>query len=258
MKRRLFWKILVAFWLTFLISSQAIWLMFMLMRPSEQSDYVRDIAERTIAAAVSAIKRGGDQELHIQRDSLPRDRIGRLEVYRDTGKPDPRPALARTIATGPDGTRYNVSYYQRDPPHHGGIFDIPGEVLFVELIGGLAFSAALAWYLTKPVHHMRVGFGNLAQGDFSTRLGHTMGRRRDEIADLARDFDRMAARLEELVAARDRLLAERDQLLAATSCWPMFPTNFARHWRGLTLPSAWRGRTPPSSTPRWIGSAAKP
>jgi len=217
MRGRLFWKILVAFWLTFLISSQAIWLMFLLMRPSEQSDYVRDIADRTIAAATSAIKRGGDQELHIQRDTLPRDRVGRLEVYRDTGKPDPRPALARTIATGPDGTRYSLSYYQRDPPHHGGIFDIPKEVLFVELIGGLAFSAILAWYLTKPVHRMRAGFGNLAQGDFSTRLGHTMGRRRDEIADLARDFDQMAARLEELVAARDRLLAERDQLLADVS-----------------------------------------
>lgn len=217
MKGRLFWKILVAFWLTFLISSQAIWLMFMLMRPSEQSDYVRDIADRTIAAATSAIKRGGDQELRIQRDSLPRDRIGRLEVYRDTGKPDPRPALARTIAIGPDGTRYSISYYQRDPPHHGGVFEIPPEVLFVELIGGLIFSAVLAWYLTKPVHRMRAGFGKLAQGDFSTRLGHTMGRRRDEIADLAHDFDIMAARLEELVAARDRLLAERDQLSADVS-----------------------------------------
>jgi len=164
MKRILFWKILVAFWLTFLISSQAIWLMFMLMRPSERSDYVRDIAERTIAAATSAIKRGGDQELRIQRDSLPRDRIGRLEVYRDTGKPDPRPALARAIVTGPDGTRYSVSYYQRDPPHYGGVLDIPKEVVFVELIGGLAFSAVLAWYLTKPVNRMRAGFANLAQG----------------------------------------------------------------------------------------------
>ena len=35
-----------------------------------------------------------------------------------------------------------------------------------------------------------------------------MGRRRDEIADLAHDFDKMAIRLEELVAARDRLLAD--------------------------------------------------
>ncbi len=35
-----------------------------------------------------------------------------------------------------------------------------------------------------------------------------MGRRRDEIADLAHDFDQMAAQLQELVAARDRLLAD--------------------------------------------------
>jgi two-component system OmpR family sensor kinase len=33
-----------------------------------------------------------------------------------------------------------------------------------------------------------------------------MGRRRDEIADLARDFDQMAARLQQLIAARDQLL----------------------------------------------------
>jgi two-component system OmpR family sensor kinase len=35
-----------------------------------------------------------------------------------------------------------------------------------------------------------------------------MGRRRDEIADLAHDFDQMASQLQELVAARDRLLAD--------------------------------------------------
>jgi len=217
MKGTLFWKILIAFWLTFLISTQVIWLMFMLTRPSDQSTYVRDIADRTIAAASSAIKRGGDQELRIQRDSLPRDGVGRLEVYRDTGKADPRSALARTIATGPDGTRYSVSYYQRDRPRFGGLFNIPREVLIVEIIGGLGFSAILAWYLTKPVQRMRAGFGSLAQGNFGTRLGPAMGRRRDEIADLAHDFDKMAMRLEELVAARDRLLAERDQLLADVS-----------------------------------------
>jgi two-component system OmpR family sensor kinase len=33
-----------------------------------------------------------------------------------------------------------------------------------------------------------------------------MGRRKDEVADLARDFDAMAERLQELVGARDRLL----------------------------------------------------
>jgi two-component system OmpR family sensor kinase len=208
MKRRLFWKILISFWITVLIITQGIWLMFSLLRPPEQSAFVREQAEKTVVAATSALKLGGDQELHIQRASWPRDSIGRLEVYRDTGKPDPRPALVRTMAAGPDGTRYSVSYYARQSPPFRGIFNIPREVVIVAIIGGLGFSAILAWYLTRPVEIMRAGFGRLAQGDFSTRLGPAVGRRRDEIADLAHDFDRMAVRLQELVGARDRLLAD--------------------------------------------------
>jgi two-component system OmpR family sensor kinase len=208
MKRRLFWKILIGFWITVLIITHGIWLMFALLRPLEQSAFVREQAGKTVAAAVSALKLGGDQELHIQRASWPRDSMGHLEVYRDTGKPDPRPALAHTMAAGPDGTRYSVSYYARPQPTWRGIFAIPREVVIVAIIGGLGFSAILAWYLTRPVESMRAGFGRLAQGDFSTRLGPAVGRRRDEIADLAHDFDRMAVRLQELVGARDRLLAD--------------------------------------------------
>ncbi len=80
--------------------------------------------------------------------------------------------------------------------------------MIVVVVGGLGFSAILAWYLTQPIQRMQAGFGRLAQGNFATRLGPAMGRRRDEIADLAHDFDKMAVRLEELVAARDRLLAD--------------------------------------------------
>ncbi|MCK2169513.1 histidine kinase dimerization/phospho-acceptor domain-containing protein, partial [Thalassospira xiamenensis] len=43
-------------------------------------------------------------------------------------------------------------------------------------------------------------------GDLTWRLGEKIGRRRDEIADLARDFDVMAVRLQQLIEARDRLL----------------------------------------------------
>ena len=57
------------------------------------------------------------------------------------------------------------------------------------------------------MQRIRTGFDRLARGDFSVRLTPDIGRRRDEIADLARDFDTMAKRLEELVSARDRLLA---------------------------------------------------
>ena len=57
-----------------------------------------------------------------------------------------------------------------------------------------------------PIQRIRTAFENLASGRLGTRVGHTTGGRRDEIADLAQDFDWMASRLEELVSARDRLL----------------------------------------------------
>jgi two-component system sensor histidine kinase CpxA len=46
----------------------------------------------------------------------------------------------------------------------------------------------------------------LAAGDLTARAGKVGSRRRDEIADLVRDFDGMAERLENLVNAQSRLL----------------------------------------------------
>ena len=48
--------------------------------------------------------------------------------------------------------------------------------------------------------------GRVAQGDLHVRLSGKIGRSGDEISDLASDFDRMTARLQQLLAARDRLL----------------------------------------------------
>jgi two-component system OmpR family sensor kinase len=79
-------------------------------------------------------------------------------------------------------------------------------VIDLAVIGGLLFAAVLAWYLTRPIRRLRQGFGRLAEGDLTVRLRGQMGRRRDELADLARDFDQMADRLQQLVSSRDRLL----------------------------------------------------
>ena len=51
MKRRLFWKILVGFWLTFIIITQGIWLMFTLLRPDQDVSYMRAFARMSVAAA---------------------------------------------------------------------------------------------------------------------------------------------------------------------------------------------------------------
>jgi two-component system OmpR family sensor kinase len=88
-----------------------------------------------------------------------------------------RPPVLSEQVKGPDGTSYRVSYYPQGD-RRGGLFGIPPEILLSVVVGGLVFSAILAWYLTQPIRRMQGGFERLARGDFATRLGPAMGRRR--------------------------------------------------------------------------------
>jgi two-component system OmpR family sensor kinase len=73
-------------------------------------------------------------------------------------------------------------------------------------LASLMFSAALAWYFAKPIRSLRNAFAALAQGDLDTRVAALMGKRRDELSDLGRDFDHMAGQIHSLVHAQQRLL----------------------------------------------------
>lgn len=66
----------------------------------------------------------------------------------------------------------------------------------------------LAWYLTNPVRRLREANRRLSEGELGVRVGKAMGRRRDEIADLGRDFDRMAERLQTLILTHKQLLSD--------------------------------------------------
>jgi two-component system sensor histidine kinase CpxA len=66
----------------------------------------------------------------------------------------------------------------------------------------------LARYLTSPIVQLRGATQKLASGDLTARAGMPASRRHDEMAELMRDFDRMAERLEDLVTAQNRLLTD--------------------------------------------------
>ncbi len=66
----------------------------------------------------------------------------------------------------------------------------------------------LARTITKPVLEMRSAMRRFGEGDLEQRVGSTVGRRRDEIGELARDFDHMAERIEKLLGAQQRLLED--------------------------------------------------
>jgi two-component system, OmpR family, sensor kinase len=70
----------------------------------------------------------------------------------------------------------------------------------------LIFAALLAWYVARPIRNLRAAFEAAADGRLEQRLAPAMGRRRDELSDLGRDFDRMASRLKSLMDSQRRLL----------------------------------------------------
>ncbi len=78
-------------------------------------------------------------------------------------------------------------------------------VAFV-VIGAVSF--VLARFLAAPIRELRRVTGQLASGDLTARVGPALGSRRDETAELGREFDRMAGRVEALMEAQQRLLRD--------------------------------------------------
>jgi signal transduction histidine kinase len=98
----------------------------------------------------------------------------------------------------------------RRPPPHGAPPPRPFLPPLMPLLAGsvvsLIFAALLAWYFARPIRGLRTAFEALAGGALETRIGRSMGRRRDELADLGADFDCMADRLQGLMDGQRRLL----------------------------------------------------
>jgi two-component system sensor histidine kinase CpxA len=92
-----------------------------------------------------------------------------------------------------------------------GIFGTADTAL-IGLIATLLVSAIvcllLARYLSDPVRHLRAATRSIAAGDLTVRVAALVGRRRDELALLAFDFDAMAERLRTLLESQRQLLRD--------------------------------------------------
>jgi len=112
--------------------------------------------------------------------------IQQLEQFQAAGR-EPPPRLLRHLDR-PRGPR------------------IPLLPLTGTLIASLVAAALLARYFSRPIRQLRDAFDAAAAGNLQVRIGARMGRRRDELADLGHDFDRMAERLGILMDSQRRLL----------------------------------------------------
>lgn len=237
---RLFWKFFLTFWLALLVASMLVAALVNLHEQGVRDEAVTDAVSiaagprsvATLRAGLSIVRHGGEAAL---RDWLVDEAANRSrhEIYavdahgRELlGRPVPaeilahlreaagtKPAQALPTLAGAAGrdeasgltlfvtvTDRPQRHVRRRPPIS------PATIVTAVLLASFAFSALLAWYLTQPIRYLRNAFGALADGALDTRIAPRMGRRKDELADLGGDFDRMAARLEQLVHAQRRLL----------------------------------------------------
>jgi two-component system OmpR family sensor kinase len=83
---------------------------------------------------------------------------------------------------------------------------VPIAPMVVGIVVTLLTSLLLAWYLSRPLNHLSWALREMSEGRLETRVTPLMEGRRDEITDLAHDFDRMARQLQQLTESRKVLL----------------------------------------------------
>lgn len=111
-------------------------------------------------------------------------------------------ALTQISARGiPGGFWGNI--LQLGGPNPAG----PWRFVVIVLTMGLV-CYTLARHLTDPILKLRQATNELAAGNLAARVGPHLTGRRDELADLGRDFDLMAERIESLRTAERRLLGD--------------------------------------------------
>lgn len=81
-------------------------------------------------------------------------------------------------------------------------------IILLELISCAGLSYAIARYLSRPISELRQAATRLAKGDLTARVGAKFAGRRDEAADLVREFDQMAERVAGLIEAQRRLISD--------------------------------------------------
>ena len=234
--RSLFVKIFLSYWLAVVLFFVLAILVASAMRPSGEISTLQAQQPQLLSEALQAYQSGGEQGAWRYFRSLHESQHVRLWIFDEQGKDllgrkppewverarlgEMRPAdsfwarfrplqFLRASMTAADGHSYTL--VTELPPEEHTVFGprgVPGLGILIGIISSGLVCYVLARYLTAPITRLRAATQQLAAGDLGARAGVPQSRRRDELAELMRDFDLMAERLQSLVAAQRRLLTD--------------------------------------------------
>jgi signal transduction histidine kinase len=238
-KGGIFLQSFIWFWIIMTAVVATLFAIHQMTETTSEEAYARKIvgASLTFFAGI-AIERYERADMHGLADAISRLKSSAdIDVYflneedsELTGRQAPPEALALAARTGNDGNIAIALSHKRDfaairiVGAKGQSYTVVGAVpdmfyhhiseeiflwimrlLMVLIVSSIA-CYLLSRYMTKPIIKLREAAKRLASGDLTVRVAPAVGARRDEIGELARDFDIMAERVEALLAAQQQLL----------------------------------------------------
>jgi two-component system sensor histidine kinase CpxA len=229
MMHRLVWKIFFSFWLSLIVfagASLTVASLFVEHARSEDAnqsprDRLKGYLEEARVVAVNDGVEGLSAWLEKldRREVIPillidaqgRDLLDRpvSEHIADRIERRRHPAQRGIVQTA-EGTEYNLVPDFRAVTLNR-VLTRPRVVAFpliaAAVISGLV-SFFLARYLSQPIRRLSRATRQFGSGDLAMRVAPSLGGRRDEVAELAHDFDHMAEQLQALIAAQRQLLSD--------------------------------------------------
>jgi signal transduction histidine kinase len=235
--RSLFWKIFLCFWLAAAAMIGALNVMLWLSfandpNPERRRGTLAEALNLYAESAVQVYDSEGPQPFEEYVHRSLKEAGSEIALFDGKGKPlvsEVSPEVARVAAEiqqtqqhishittlgrltwgrpvlAPSGKTYIFVSRLRQPYVPRGVPRL-GIVLSVVAAGLISYLLAL--YLTSPVKKLITVVQSFAEGNLDARVTPQMGKRRDELADLGREFDHMAERIAALISSQKRLLAD--------------------------------------------------
>jgi two-component system sensor histidine kinase CpxA len=152
-----------------------------------------------VQAAVAAMSQSPGQAQHVDTA----ERIIAEKII------DARGSSYVVVVDYPSPSVLNRSVIEFFSAENGGKLDRLALLrLGATLVVAGVFCYVLARHLASPIERLRSATRKIASEQLQTRVDPSVLMRKDELADLGQDFDRMAERIEHLVTAQRQLLGD--------------------------------------------------
>jgi two-component system sensor histidine kinase CpxA len=236
---RLFWRIFLSFWLATILMMGVVLAVREALGPireNRERPFKPELTVSALSQAINVYEQQGSAAFLDQLKKMPMTRDRSLSLFDQQGKlliatgvapPSSDSQVAQDVIRNghaelrlkvpkmvfvcpirsSTGRQYAVALTLLKPQ-----IRLARPRVWISLLATIIVSAlicmTLTLYLTKPISRLREAAQRLARGDLTARATSGAIARGDELGELTRDFDLMAARIQSLMTAQRRLVAD--------------------------------------------------